>query len=252
MQLRKPTPEVLRRRRHDRNPNAEGGQYVGVSGQDLEELMLMEAMRLSLIDHEERKEAEEKRKKEEAERAAGVQGTSSQADGISSSAGPNPLPSTSSSIPASSLASGQPSQSASRSRTPPAGNNISRSPTPFSTMNAALMFSGTASAFLNSSRPPIVSSKPAPVPTINLGRGEADAGATSTTTGSSLSSTLTGDLPRPPSSSSSLADQAVAYGQLASSPESTVAAEPLLTTSQAKPSGFVRHGTHPLDFDSYE
>ncbi|KAF6764724.1 zf-C3HC4 type zinc finger protein [Ephemerocybe angulata] len=227
-----------RRRRHDRNPNAEGGQYVGVSGQDLEELMLMEAMRLSLIDHEEhqRKEAEEKRKKEEADRAAGGQGTSSQADGTSSSTAPA-LPSTSSSIPASSLAPGQRSQSASRSRTPPAGNNISRSPPPFSTMNAALMSSGTASAFLNSSRPPIVSSsEPVPVPTINLEPG-ADAGATSTTTGSSLSSTLTGDLPRPPSSSSSLADLAVAYGQLASSPESTVAAEPLLTTSQAKPSG---------------
>ncbi|KAJ3528903.1 hypothetical protein NMY22_g9218 [Coprinellus aureogranulatus] len=139
-------PTGSRRRRHH---NGEGGQYVGVSGQDLEELMLMEAMRLSLIDHEEhqRKEAEEKRKKEEAERAAAAQGTSTQALEPSSST----------------LSTGTHSRSPSRSRTPPVDDSlVNRSPPPFSTLNAAFMSSGTASAFLNSSRPPIVSSSEPP------------------------------------------------------------------------------------------
>ncbi|KAF9452247.1 hypothetical protein P691DRAFT_633906, partial [Macrolepiota fuliginosa MF-IS2] len=59
-----------RRRRHAGNSQLE--QYMSIPGQDLEELMLMEAMRLSLIEHEEqqRKEAEEKRKQEAAAAAA--------------------------------------------------------------------------------------------------------------------------------------------------------------------------------------
>ncbi|KAF7777529.1 hypothetical protein Agabi119p4_3601 [Agaricus bisporus var. burnettii] len=59
-----------RRRRHGGNSQLE--QFMSIPGQDLEELMLMEAMRLSLIEHEEqqRKEAEEKRKQEEEDAAA--------------------------------------------------------------------------------------------------------------------------------------------------------------------------------------
>ncbi|KAH7912140.1 hypothetical protein BJ138DRAFT_1084198 [Hygrophoropsis aurantiaca] len=59
-----------RNRRHPRgHHNADLGQLLGsmgLGGQDLEELMIMEAMRLSLLDHEEqqKKEAEEKRKRE--------------------------------------------------------------------------------------------------------------------------------------------------------------------------------------------
>ncbi|KAH8117488.1 hypothetical protein DFH11DRAFT_1575320 [Phellopilus nigrolimitatus] len=62
-----------RRRQHQQQPqdlNQLLGN-MGLGGQDLEELMLMEAMRLSLLEHEEqqRKDAESK-KKEEAEQAA--------------------------------------------------------------------------------------------------------------------------------------------------------------------------------------
>ncbi|KAK0503108.1 hypothetical protein EDD18DRAFT_1345996 [Armillaria luteobubalina] len=52
------------RRRQQASSNQGFEQYIGLGGQDLEELMVMEAMRLSLLEHEEqqRKEAEEKKK----------------------------------------------------------------------------------------------------------------------------------------------------------------------------------------------
>ncbi|KAL5511507.1 SIP5 [Sanghuangporus vaninii] len=57
-----------RRRPHQQQPQDINQLLgtVGLGGQDLEELMVMEAMRLSLLEHEERqrKEAEEKKKKE--------------------------------------------------------------------------------------------------------------------------------------------------------------------------------------------
>ncbi|RXW13906.1 hypothetical protein EST38_g11949 [Candolleomyces aberdarensis] len=204
-----------RRRRHQHNVNGAGEQYVGVSGQDLEELMLMEAMRLSLIDHEEhqRKEADERRKKEEAERTAGGQGGSSQ--GETGSTQPT-ISTSSSSLPVNS--SGHGSGSTSRSRTPePSSSWTSRSPPPFSTLNAALLSSGTASAFLNSSRPPIVSStEPVPVPVISVQDGPS-AIALST---NSTSSSLPGELPLPsPSTSSTISHSPSTYANLPSSPE---------------------------------
>ncbi|KAL5529091.1 hypothetical protein ACEPAG_5065 [Sanghuangporus baumii] len=58
-----------RRRPHQQQPQDINQLLgtVGLGGQDLEELMVMEAMRLSLLEHEERqrKEAEEKKKKED-------------------------------------------------------------------------------------------------------------------------------------------------------------------------------------------
>ncbi|KAF5386799.1 hypothetical protein D9615_001856 [Tricholomella constricta] len=80
------------RRRQQAAQNQNFEQFMGMGGQDLEELMLMEAMRLSMIDHEEhqRKEAEEKRKQEEAAAAAVGQ---SEADAASTST-PTPGPST--------------------------------------------------------------------------------------------------------------------------------------------------------------
>ncbi|KIP09287.1 hypothetical protein PHLGIDRAFT_29131 [Phlebiopsis gigantea 11061_1 CR5-6] len=77
------------RRSRRRNQNPDLNQYLGqggFTGQDLEELMVMEAMRLSLLDHEEqqRKEREEEEKKR---REAGVAaGTSSSATDTPSSA----------------------------------------------------------------------------------------------------------------------------------------------------------------------
>ncbi|KAI0689132.1 hypothetical protein BC835DRAFT_1370284 [Cytidiella melzeri] len=65
------------RRSRRRQPNQELNQILGqmgLGGQDLEELMIMEAMRLSMIDHEEQqrkqKEEEEKQKKEASNSAA--------------------------------------------------------------------------------------------------------------------------------------------------------------------------------------
>jgi len=62
-----------------------------MAGQDLEELMLMEAMRLSLLDHEEhqRKEAEEK-KKQEAAATATAAAAAGMIQGSDGPAGPGP------------------------------------------------------------------------------------------------------------------------------------------------------------------
>lgn len=60
------------RRRRRNGGNSQLEQFMSIPGQDLEELMLMEAMRLSLIEHEEqqRREADERRKQEAAAAAA--------------------------------------------------------------------------------------------------------------------------------------------------------------------------------------
>ncbi|PPQ99937.1 hypothetical protein CVT24_009572 [Panaeolus cyanescens] len=88
------------RRSRRRRPDQQGAfeQFIGMGGQDLEELMLMEAMRLSLLEHEEqqRKEAEEK-KKQDASKAAEEGGpgeSNSSHETSSSTAMPGPGPST--------------------------------------------------------------------------------------------------------------------------------------------------------------
>lgn len=147
-----------RSRRRQGNQNGSFEQLMGMAGQDLEELMLMEAMRLSLLDHEEhqRKEAEEKKKQAAAAAGSGETSTSS-TDGVGLSdtqpgSGPGPstletrssLQASSSSILSSSpssnrsvspaskhgksgsqdpLAPGRRSWSISRSRTPPPISN---------------------------------------------------------------------------------------------------------------------------------
>ncbi|KIL68617.1 hypothetical protein M378DRAFT_158446 [Amanita muscaria Koide BX008] len=77
-----------RRRRRQQGHGFE--QFLGMSGQDLEELMMMEAMRLSLIDHEEqqRKEAAERKKTEAA--AAATESSSEATSVVPSPAGPGP------------------------------------------------------------------------------------------------------------------------------------------------------------------
>ncbi|EJD05978.1 uncharacterized protein FOMMEDRAFT_139279 [Fomitiporia mediterranea MF3/22] len=95
-----------RRRQHQQHPQDINQLLgtMGLGGQDLEELMVMEAMRLSLLEHEEqqRREAEEKRKKE-AERIAKGEAPSNDTNG-ENEAGPSssapglelpPLPTTS-------------------------------------------------------------------------------------------------------------------------------------------------------------
>ncbi|KAK7466947.1 SNF1-interacting protein [Stygiomarasmius scandens] len=140
-----------RSRRRQQAPNGPFEQYLG---QDLEELMVMEAMRLSLLEHEEqqRKEAEEKKKKE---KEAAAKSDSSAESG----AGPS---TDSSNVEASSSSSTPQNRSflnirrASKSRSPspaarPTGNDHQADAPPFSTLNAALSTSSTASAILNSS-----------------------------------------------------------------------------------------------------
>ncbi|KAG6919978.1 hypothetical protein DXG01_013327 [Tephrocybe rancida] len=185
-----------RRRQQNNQQNQNFEQFMGMGGQDLEEvsihpvhcsenvtfltevlrqLMLMEAMRLSMIDHEEhqRKEAEEKRQQE----AAAAATTSDSAPTSSSAPGPSTLeptpgnlinlsPSPSTSAPSTSVL-GENLNSNKDSPSAPTGRNLiphqpgnssssslqhrSPSPAPFSTLSAVLSTASTASAILGRS-----------------------------------------------------------------------------------------------------
>lgn len=133
----------------------------------------MEAMRLSLLDHEEhqRKEEEEQKKKQASSTGEGdiAPDDHTAAAGSSILESGSVAPSSTSSSPPSlnpndSLAPKRKSWSFSRSRTPPPGsdkssNQLSTStPPPFSTLNAALASASTAAAFLRTSADNISSS----------------------------------------------------------------------------------------------
>ncbi|KAK7015009.1 hypothetical protein R3P38DRAFT_2998936 [Favolaschia claudopus] len=160
------------RRRQQPPPNGNFEQFMGMGGQELEELMVMEAMRLSLIEHEEqqRKEAEEKKKKAaqpsntEAS-LAGADAGPSTSEARSSTASttinaptPTPAPSGSTS-PSLSV-----NRTESRSRSPSPNplqalkdtasgwRRRTSSPPPFATLGAALSGTvATASAVINGS-----------------------------------------------------------------------------------------------------
>ncbi|KZV62007.1 hypothetical protein PENSPDRAFT_658503 [Peniophora sp. CONT] len=87
------------RRSRRRQQNEIQNLLGGMAGQDLEELMVMEAMRLSLLEHEEqqRKEKEAKEKEEAAKKANGGEGSSADA---SAGAESSSTPAGSSAIPA--------------------------------------------------------------------------------------------------------------------------------------------------------
>ncbi|KAJ3883753.1 hypothetical protein F5051DRAFT_390814 [Lentinula edodes] len=160
-------------------------QYLG---QDLEEIMMMEAMRLSLLEHEaqQRKEAEEKKKADaqankvtdDNETNATV-ASSTGSNGASTSSAPNlnsidlsstsPLSSSSSSTPAQqkndSLRVKRGSlfnRSRSPSPAPPSSQSSLQNTPPFSTLGAALSTTSTASAILRSSSSTSASSDPSP------------------------------------------------------------------------------------------
>ncbi|KAF9264852.1 hypothetical protein L218DRAFT_998333 [Marasmius fiardii PR-910] len=179
-----------RSRRRQQNPNNPFEQYLG---QDLEELMVMEAMRLSLLEHEEqqRKEAEGK-KKEKAGNPETPQpepsdaGPSNLGNFPTATASTNPCSLDTSASPSPSstsspLGGNRRSQDAlqvqhnsgSRSPSPAVGSRNSTSneassrshpsPPPFSTLAAALSTTSTASAFLtNNSDDNSTSSSPIP------------------------------------------------------------------------------------------
>ncbi|KAF7295080.1 hypothetical protein MIND_01046300 [Mycena indigotica] len=154
------------RRRQQQPQNGNFEQFMGMGGAELEELMIMEAMRLSLIEHEEqqRKEAEQKKKAETA--VANNDSGASTSSVTASSSAPQPSPST--------LSVSQPTSSRSRSPSPnplqvlkdtASGWRRRTSSPPPVTLSAALSAVSTASAVLNSTEIETSNSTPA-TPTI--------------------------------------------------------------------------------------
>jgi hypothetical protein len=259
-------------RRSRRRQQGGGGNnldhYIGIGGQDLEEvkinivalhlmliafqLMVMEAMRLSLLEHEEQqrkeREAEEKKSKGAAERGEEAE--------VSSDAGPSSLQASS---PASQQVSTNSSGSGASSQTdlqskavlqPPVSSNHSIQPSvnntndtvsnsqPFKALGAAVSAASlTASAIV-----PVSGSGNSTPSTINPGNGPASS-STSMTEEVDLTRAKTTGAPGTPSRpvpvhqdtqmSSLSVDTDVAgpsYDQLASSPESAVDRRPLLVS----------------------
>ncbi|KIY64130.1 hypothetical protein CYLTODRAFT_425490 [Cylindrobasidium torrendii FP15055 ss-10] len=217
-----------RSRRRQQQPVVPGfEQYVGMPGQDLEELMVMEAMRLSLIEHEEqqKKEAEEKKKKDAEAATAGARTPTvgSSAPVLPEIDTSNPRSSSSSSKRRSFLAgsrSPSPSSIAAGSDKSTWRKRLSNS-SPMQTLNTALGGTATtATTFLNTSGPPT------PTP-------EVAGPSTISTTESSPPLEQTVSRPVPTHADSMVSfDSAVshseAYDNLPSSPESSLAHEPLL------------------------
>ncbi|THH13842.1 hypothetical protein EW146_g6426 [Bondarzewia mesenterica] len=136
------------RRSRRRGQNPELNQLLGhmsLGGQDLEELMVMEAMRLSLLEHE------EQQRREAAEQAAnGGEGDSNQHPSDESSAPASEAPASSGTLSANTTSSPS-STSVSPSVEP-------RSPVPPSPSTAAPTSNGTAVAHQSPSVPPSPSS----------------------------------------------------------------------------------------------
>jgi hypothetical protein len=293
------------RRRQQAPQNQNFDQFMGMGGQDLEEvsshstsiitrfrinlmlrlqLMLMEAMRLSMIDHEEhqRKEAEKKRKEAGAQARSDVnapsrtqfipnpspgasQARSSESTSLSSSPSVvTPLtsspsaPQDSSSSQGSSFLSSLPP-----SRTPPPPGSYTSahldgevmsswrrqtpSPTPFSTLSAALSSAANASAFLgNNHRDQVVDDNDAaangdvilgpPIPRILIGASDSAHPPISTDISFQHPSHRPEIYHYDSTSGVSIDASTVpsaAYDNLPSSPESSFDHEPLLDSAAA-------------------
>ncbi|CAL1704221.1 unnamed protein product [Somion occarium] len=126
-----------RRRQQNQDLNQLLGQ-MGIGGQDLEELMVMEAMRLSLLEHEEQqrkeREAEAKRLAEEAQAQGEGTGTSEStaptaSESVLPAASESPTTTTGPS-PTSTVLSSASSEGPSISRTPDASGGSQGSPLP--------------------------------------------------------------------------------------------------------------------------
>ncbi|KAJ7109200.1 hypothetical protein C8R44DRAFT_278915 [Mycena epipterygia] len=255
------------RRRQQPPPNGNFEQFMGMGGPELEELMIMEAMRLSLIDHEEqqRKEAEEKKKKGEASNTAEESASAGPAPGPSTLATASalniPSPSSSGSAPhsPSSLSVNRNSLTSSRSRSPSPNplqalkdtasgwRRRTSSPPPFTTLSAALSTVSTASAVINGS-----GGEPSPPPAATIqsetpiqpsgGEGDVNTVPTITVAGTSPLDESTENPVRPTSthqesfssmlSTSSSVGGPDTYDNLPSSPDSFVAREPLLGSGE--------------------
>ncbi|OCH95587.1 hypothetical protein OBBRIDRAFT_788134 [Obba rivulosa] len=121
-----------RSRRRPQNPDL--GQFLGsmnLNGQDIEELMVMEAMRLSLLEHEEqqRREREEEAKKQR-ETAQGVSQGASAQEGITGSSSTPPVTSPDSCLAISDIAPNQTSSGSSETFIPTSSTSSSDTPQP--------------------------------------------------------------------------------------------------------------------------
>ncbi|KAJ4488165.1 hypothetical protein J3R30DRAFT_3695810 [Lentinula aciculospora] len=187
-------------------------QYLG---QDLEEIMMMEAMRLSLIEHEaqQRKEAEEKKKAEDQAKKGTAENEPFEA--VAGGSGSNGASSSAPNLNSIEISSTPPSSSSptpvhqkndslrvkrgslfSRSRSPSPAP--SQSAPPFSTLGAALSTTSTASAILRSSSSTSASSNHSPERSSQVPSLTKDATPLST-----VESVLTRFLPSIPSNSTS-------------------------------------------------
>nr|GAT43962.1 predicted protein [Mycena chlorophos] len=152
-----------RSRRRQQAPNGNFEQFMGMGGAELEELMLMEAMRLSLLEHEEqqRKEAEEKKKAASTEATNGASSSTAEANtsadaslAVPSSTTPPRSPSTLSvSKPSSRSRSPSPNPLQAIKDTASGWRRRGSSPPPV-TLSAALSAVSTVSAVLNASESP--------------------------------------------------------------------------------------------------
>ncbi|KII89029.1 hypothetical protein PLICRDRAFT_91487 [Plicaturopsis crispa FD-325 SS-3] len=236
------------RRSRRRQQNQDLNQYLGsmgLGGQDLEELMVMEAMRLSMIEQEEQQKKEAERKKNNPDAADGdAQGEASAAQATAEGAAngdassgaapstaprsatpvlaPADLPAPHLSAPAEAVSSNTASTPGTpRSRTPvPTDEEGTQHPSnvpPFSTISAALSTTSTASAILKSSESTALpTSAPLAAPSSEASNSNAGTEGRSTPVHAE-------------SQTSSVASEGGStYDVLPSTPGSTVSHEPLL------------------------
>ncbi|EPQ58422.1 hypothetical protein GLOTRDRAFT_72827 [Gloeophyllum trabeum ATCC 11539] len=215
-----------RSRRRQQNPDL--NQFLGsipIGGQDLEELMVMEAMRLSLLEHEEQ---QRKQREEEERRQAQAGESSSQAEQNSTEAAiPSPAdPETVQSTPATAL-------------TPAPSSSLDPGPTDRSATPSGLE-AGVAST----------SSRPSPVPSNHSGDISTPAVGPSGDSAMLDAPEAPPSIPHTASFASSLAPgetpgRAESYDVLPSSPdEESSAAEPLLASPSPQPPSAVQEPSH--------
>ncbi|KAJ7098092.1 hypothetical protein B0H15DRAFT_824072 [Mycena belliarum] len=263
------------RRRQQPPPNGNFEQFMGMGGPELEELMIMEAMRLSLIDHEEqqRKEAEEKKKKGEASNASIEESAAADPSSLEPQASipgpstlspPSSIPSASSPQSSSSLSVNRSSLASSTRSRSPSPNPLqalkdtasgwrrrTSSPPPFSTLSAALSTVSTASAVIHGSGESSSVTAPSsqtvatvestgdgdnPIPTITVGS-NIDPSPVSVAEVENPTRPISNHQESTSSifSTSSSVGSPDTYDNLPSSPDSVVAREPLIGSTPETP-----------------
>ncbi|KZT03487.1 uncharacterized protein LAESUDRAFT_659458 [Laetiporus sulphureus 93-53] len=229
-----------RRRQQNQDINQLLGT-MGLGGQDLEELMVMEAMRLSLIEHEEQqrreREAEEKKKREQA--AEGGQANGSEGAGSSSAAAATPEPTPSppadaASSSGSTLTGAVTADATSVTSAPAAGERNASTPVTPVPEHASLDQSTMTSPITARANETVLSS---PSSSSDTTVGDGDQPATPTSSSGHDGDVRPVSMNRTESFASSLAASAEPsnYDMLSSSPESAISHKPLLRSRPASP-----------------